>query len=203
MKIGDKVRFLSEVGGGRVTGFQGKDIVLVEDEDGFDIPMPVRECVVIETDDYNIPTPASKAAAQKKKEAERPVQSEAKIEKPEISAYRQPETRTGNQLNVFLAFVPVDIKAVSTTPFEAYLVNDSNYYLYYTYLSAEGNAWTMRSHGVVEPNMKYLLEEFEKSELNDPNRATSSRRRLCSTTWCATTGLSARCTSLPRICKTP
>ena len=62
MKIGDKVRFLSEVGGGVVTGFRGKDIVLVEDADGFDIPMPVRECVVIETDDYNIPTPASKAA---------------------------------------------------------------------------------------------------------------------------------------------
>ena len=40
MKIGDKVRFLSEVGGGVVTGFQGKDIVLVEDADGFDIPMP-------------------------------------------------------------------------------------------------------------------------------------------------------------------
>ena len=28
MKIGDKVRFLSEVGGGVVTGFQGKDMVL-------------------------------------------------------------------------------------------------------------------------------------------------------------------------------
>ena len=54
MKIGDKVRFLSEVGGGIVTGFQGKDLVLVEDADGFDIPMPIRECVVIETDDYNL-----------------------------------------------------------------------------------------------------------------------------------------------------
>ena len=64
MKIGDKVRFLSEVGGGVVTGFQGKNIVLVEDADGFDIPMPINECVVIETDDYNIPTPAAKAAAQ-------------------------------------------------------------------------------------------------------------------------------------------
>ncbi len=53
MKIGDKVRFLSEVGGGIVTGFQGKDFVLVEDADGFDIPMPIRECVVIETDDYS------------------------------------------------------------------------------------------------------------------------------------------------------
>ena len=28
MKIGDKVRFLSEVGGGVVTGFKGKDFVL-------------------------------------------------------------------------------------------------------------------------------------------------------------------------------
>lgn len=56
MKIGDKVRFLSEVGGGVVTGFQGKNIVLVEDADGFDIPMPINECVVIETDDYNILT---------------------------------------------------------------------------------------------------------------------------------------------------
>ena len=54
MKIGDKVRFLSEVGGGVVTGFKGKDFVLVEDADGFDIPMPIRECVVIEADDYNI-----------------------------------------------------------------------------------------------------------------------------------------------------
>lgn len=27
MKIGDKVRFLSEVGGGIVTGFKGKDFV--------------------------------------------------------------------------------------------------------------------------------------------------------------------------------
>ena len=170
MKIGDKVRFLSEVGGGRVTGFQGKDIVLVEDEDGFDIPMPVRECVVIETDDYNIPTPAQKADVKKKQETGRPAQAEAKVEKPELSTYRQPETRSGNRLNVFLAFVPVDIKAVSTTPFEAYLVNDSNYFLYYTYLSAEGNAWSVRSHGVVEPNMKFLLEEFEKSELNDHER---------------------------------
>ena len=78
MKIGDKVRFLSEVGGGVVTGFQGKNIVLVEDADGFDIPMPVRECVVIETDDYNIPTPASKAA---KKKAEESAEGEEKPKK--------------------------------------------------------------------------------------------------------------------------
>lgn len=189
MKIGDKVRFLSEVGGGVVTGFQGKNIVLVEDADGFDIPMPVHDCVVIETDDYNIPTPAAKAAANKKKAEEQAARQvvitpktvsgasvhssesqSGRVVKPEISVYRQPEMKGGDVLNVFLAFVPEDIKAVSTTPFETYLVNDSNYCLYYTYLSAEGKAWTTRSHGVVEPNTKLLLEEFEKSELNDRER---------------------------------
>ena len=38
MKIGDKVRFLSEIGGGVIVGFQDKSIALVEDEDGFQIP---------------------------------------------------------------------------------------------------------------------------------------------------------------------
>ena len=186
MKIGDKVRFLSEVGGGVVTGFRGKDIVLVEDADGFDIPMPVRECVVIETDDYNIPTPASKAAKKKAEEqsaarmasaASKPVSSGLdsgrQIEhpvQPQVSVYRQPEMKGGDVLNVYLAFVPEDIKAVSTTPFEAYLVNDSNYCMYYTYSSAEGKSWTTRSHGLIEPNTKLLLEEFEKSELNDRER---------------------------------
>ena len=47
MKIGDKVRFLSEVGGGKVAGFQGKNIVLVEDEDGFQMPMLINEVVVV------------------------------------------------------------------------------------------------------------------------------------------------------------
>lgn len=89
------------------------------------------------------------------------------MEKPQVSAYRQPEVRGGDTLNVFLAFVPEDIKAVSTTPFETYLVNDSNYYMYYTYLCAEGKAWTALSHGLIEPNTKLMLEEFEKSGLND------------------------------------
>ena len=80
MKIGDKVRFLSEVGGGIVTGFQGKDFVLVEDADGFDIPMPIRECVVIETDDYNLKRkPTSSAPKQ---------EGPAKPVKPEMEKLR-------------------------------------------------------------------------------------------------------------------
>ena len=53
MKIGDKVSFLSESGGGIIAGFQGKNIVLVEDEDGFQIPTPINEVVLVREDDYS------------------------------------------------------------------------------------------------------------------------------------------------------
>ena len=43
----------------------------------------------------------------------------------------------------------------------------TSYYLYYTYLSAEGKAWKNRSHGLVEPNTKLFLEAFDKSILNE------------------------------------
>ena len=75
LKIGDKVRFLNDVGGGTVSGFQGKDIVLVADEDGFEIPTLISEVVAVETDDYNI---AKVVAGQKKKKKEGPMPTSVK-----------------------------------------------------------------------------------------------------------------------------
>lgn len=48
MNIGDKVRFLNDVGGGKITAFRPGGIVMVEDADGFEVPMPQNEVVVIE-----------------------------------------------------------------------------------------------------------------------------------------------------------
>lgn len=162
IKVGDKVRFLSEVGGGIVTGFINNDKVKVEDEDGFEVPVLIRECVVIETDDYNLKRKPADTSKSGSKEAK----PEAKVTAPQITS-RPVETREGEALNVLLAYVPVDSKAISTTPFEAYLVNDSNYYIYYNYLNAEGKAWNSRSHGLIEPNTKLFLEEFTKDSLNE------------------------------------
>ena len=47
INIGDTVRFLREVGGGKVTGFRRGGVVLVEDKDGFEIPMHENDLVVI------------------------------------------------------------------------------------------------------------------------------------------------------------
>ena len=62
--------------------------------------------------------------------------------------------------------MPQDVKAISSTAFDAYLINDSNYFVDYLYLSAEGKSWTLRSRGTIKPNMKMHLEEFDKGALN-------------------------------------
>jgi hypothetical protein len=161
MKIGDKVRFLSEVGGGTVKSFQGKDMVLVENEDGFDFPVLIRECVVIDTDNYNV---KRKSITPILSETEKPV-------KPTMTS-RPVEMQGGDVLNIILAFVPKNIKAVSNTSFETYLVNDTNYYLYYIYANTEGKVWKTRSHGLIEPNTKLLLEEFTHDSLNELERVS-------------------------------
>ncbi|MDE7119498.1 MAG: DUF2027 domain-containing protein, partial [Muribaculaceae bacterium] len=72
------------------------------------------------------------------------------------------ETATGNRINLTLAYVPVEPKHLNTTAFEAYLVNDSNYYLYFTYLSRadDEQGWTTRYAGMIEPNIQLFLEEL-------------------------------------------
>lgn len=154
MKIGDKVRFLNTTGGGVVTGFKGKDIVIVDD-DGFDTPVLIRECVVIE--------PANEVQVRQSVKAD--IQS---VSAPKVEEHIEiQETKEGEQLTVCLVYLPVNIKQINTTSYEAYLVNDSNYYLSYTYMSRNDNVWLNRKAGLVEPNTKIFIEAFEKSDLND------------------------------------
>ena len=171
MKIGDRVRFLNDVGGGVVAGFQGNSIVLVEDADGFQIPTSVNDVVVEEDSDYSTTRVVSKRGEKKPqtinhdgrsissllRDGQDTTESETEIEEDpadgDITYQRKPEERKeGNRLNVILAFVPMDVKNLSNTRFEVYLINDCNYDMLYVYSVAEGNNWTLRQRGYVEPN---------------------------------------------------
>ncbi len=171
MKIGDRVRFLSDVGGGVIAGFQKGNIVLVEDADGFQMPVPQSEVVVVETDDYNIAKvvkPEQKKKEEKKEEEKK--EAEDPLDRPVTFRPKPQERRDGDRLNVFLDFLPVSIKELSATKFECYLVNDCNYFIAYTLLSAENATWKLRSQGVIEPNTKVYVEDIDHSMLNDIGR---------------------------------
>jgi len=162
MQIGDTVRFLNTVGGGVVKGFQNKNLVIVEDEHGFDFPVLITECIVVKAAE------TEKLQNAKVKEDNLDVKTEENV--PQISNIDDDqieETPGGNKITTCLIYLPTDIKALSNTTFECFFVNDSNYYLFINYMSRTNNAWQSRYNGLIEPNTKLFLEEFSKTDLND------------------------------------
>ena len=104
MKIGDKVRFLNDVGGGKITGFRQGGIVLVEDEDGFAVPMPQHEVVVIEEDTTKVekkPTPKMTYGVQS-------VQPELATERNEKSKKEESQSLNGKEYLQSKTVVPAE-----------------------------------------------------------------------------------------------
>lgn len=193
MKIGDKVQFLSEIGGGKIAGFQGKDIALVEDEDGFQIPTPISDLVVMSSgDEYSSSKSAvKKSGAEDASAAPAPdtfnmsvkakinaITEDTLVDEEEYDAAdreitykaKVEERKGGNVLNLYYAFVPEDIKNFSKSDFACYLVNDSNYYVHYLYMSVEGSSFKLRGEGEIEPNTKLYVESFSYDQLNEIDR---------------------------------
>lgn len=160
-QVNDIVRFLNQMGGGRITRIVD-NMAYVEDEDGFEQPALLRECVVVESSKPK-PTAYDKPIA--------PLPSkEVIVEAPKPVPVV--ETDEGDVLNIVLAYEPRELKHLNTTTYDAYLVNDSNYYLYFVYMTKSDDAaeWVTRYHDVVEPNIQVHIEEFEHALLTQMDK---------------------------------
>jgi len=186
MKTGDTVRFLNAVGGGTITRIDDKNnIVYVEDQDGFEVPTQMRDVVVIGavSKETNFPrkevvsnTPSSglqssiSASIQSKQTIESKPNSPSPL--PHTGQVSEGwgeilETKEGDTLRALLAFFPVEIKQLQTTPYDCYLVNDSNYYLYYNLLICNEGNWKTVANGELEPNTQEELCSITKDQLNN------------------------------------
>lgn len=183
-----------------MSGFQGNNVVLVQDEDGFDIPMLKTDVVVVDEDNYdmskvNTGTHTTFGANKKTPEKGSAVKSVGSLingggqsaddvaqtlgaktileedydpaDRPVTFKAKPQERRGGELINLYLAFLPAQVKELSSTTFECYLINDSNYFLDLTFMSAEGANWKARFQSTLEPNTKLFVEEFDRSQLSD------------------------------------
>jgi hypothetical protein len=162
IKTGDTVRFLNSVGGGIVRRILKNGKVMVETADGFEIPSLARELVVV--DSLNSQTRPLRSAPQPLL-APPPPPPPA----PEPEPVRIIETPEGEIINVSLAFLPVEPKKLGVA-YEAYLINESNYFLYINYMNRINSSWTSRYNGLLEPNVKIFIEEFDREEINNLER---------------------------------
>lgn len=163
-KIGDRVRFLHSVGGGIIRRIEGN--VAYVDDDGFEIPTLLKECVVVAPASETVERISSTVETATVVGSDAP---DSSAEVPEIK-----ETPGGDKLNVVLAWEPRDSRRLSETEFDTYLVNDSNYYLYFTYSTRPDTSseWKARYAGVVEPGIQVFLEAIKPSDLPEMDRVS-------------------------------
>jgi hypothetical protein len=151
IEIGDQVRFLNDIGGGVVTRIHNK-MVYVEDADGFEIPALMSECVLIE----------------KKEKPKAEVKSEVEDAR-NVEYVPDEEIGDDSTPHILIALLQGDKPGSETGNVRMFLVNDSNYYSFYTISSnAVGpGKHELIFHGTIEPNTKVLLDKFPIRSLDD------------------------------------
>lgn len=165
-KVGDIVRYLNSVGGGRIVRI--KDNMAFVDDDGFETPVLLKECVVVRSAEDEAKT--AKATEKEKFHLPSPSVSSSQTTKPEKFVESVPiyeETPEGEKLNIVLGIEPTDRLRLSQSDFDASLINDSNFFLYFVLSSRETDSdqWTCRYAGMLEPNTELWLGTFPRSEI--------------------------------------
>lgn len=124
MKKGDKVRFLNAVGGGTITHIEGST-VYVEDEDGFEIPTPANEVVVINEEKSTPQTQSARTYFGDSPKKAEPV-------KEIVTTIRETESgvQSNDEPHIVLSFLKAD--RGNSGDLELYVVNDSPVYAYFT-----------------------------------------------------------------------
>jgi len=162
-KLGDKVKFLNDVGGGTITKIVSKNLVHVENEDGFELPVLMSEIIPDagsqDADEAALQQPVAEKAA-------RPDQSRGPertfdTEEPAVLIEGNDEPK------FYLAFLPENSRNPLEGQTKIYLINDSNFFLLYHYSHFEGNAYQTREAGKLEPNTKLMLETISQAEIAD------------------------------------
>lgn len=170
-RVGDKVRFLNDVGGGTITRIE-KTLVYVMGSDGFELPVPHAELIVV----------SSKADASldqmiKNEHSEQTEPSPQSFSNPAVQAEEDldpglmnfvdlaedEEDDRGEFLGLFFGFVPVK----ENSDQHLYLINDSAYRVLYTL-----SHWTDESSlipfsaGFLYPDSKEHITTLSKEDIN-------------------------------------
>lgn len=168
LTIGQKVKFLNEVGGGIVTKIISPTMVNVTTEDGFDMPYLSSDLIPAFTSDSvgkmfnandeqfsSIQTPSQNEDETDPNEFER----ETSLERFS-SAQRDPS-------GIYLCFVPHDQVWLLKDDLDVYIINNTTHVILYNLLlNKDENHWEGIDYGSVNPNSKMLIDTIHREDIN-------------------------------------
>ncbi len=158
---GDKVKFLNDVGQGEIIRFQDKNIAIVLNEDGFEVPVLMSELLKIE----------GSYVFNDQDESNENISSVSTVQRPDIieedDDLEEDGLNTDQKANVFFALVPKNQNDIVNSDLNVYLINDSNFRVLYSISKAENEFQSLFAYGNLEDNTKVFLDTIKRDELND------------------------------------
>lgn len=163
-KVGDKVNFLSSVGGGRVTKIIDSRMVMVEVEDGFEIPTLMTDLVL----DFRSQPQVSRQQ-QVVDQVQKEVKANELLEQERAEAARRGELRrfakNTEKEGIYLAFVPHEQQWILTGAMDVMLVNHTPYEMLYTFTIREEAKFVNVDYGQVDRYKKVVIETISRDDL--------------------------------------
>ncbi len=165
---GDIVKFIDELGGGKILKVIDKDTVLLLDDNGFDYEVESSRLMVVKP-----------AGGKKKKNSEQPAHhktthhnshSTGKTIEQKISSSLSIENIKESTLQkyedtkIVLAFVPENNNTL-IADLNLYLINDSPYKLFYQIAVKKETAFTTLEDGILEANTQLLVSTVSRKQL--------------------------------------
>lgn len=166
LRIGDKVRFLNEVGGGRITSIINPDTVNVETEDGFEVPTRINNLIVISSPDvYEKGGKVQNSVAPPKTPAPAPAKKPLKPAEPWFTDKNQHPSKEEPQY--LFALVPEVPGNPPTGNISMYLVNNCNDTLLFRFAQKTKYNYETLLAGPLSPNSKIYLGVIKPEMIAD------------------------------------
>jgi hypothetical protein len=153
LSIGDKVRFLNDVGGGTVVKIISKTMVVVKDKDDFEYPFPANELVVV-AKAVVLPEPVKQPIVENKTEEEN----------KSVHPKHKPELKNDNITEILFAFIRKNVGEFDG--FECFIINDSDFYIFYHIVLRGENGYEKIDAEILEPNTKMSIGDLSREQIN-------------------------------------
>jgi len=164
-KVGDKVNFLNESGGGIVTAIVDSRMVKVEVNGGFEMPVMESDLIL----DYRA-REAENITNQFHSPAATPTPAaEPEDNEPERVSEISPYFEVKEEKGIYLAYEPHDQQWLLTGKLDIFLINNTKYDILYSLFMEQNDEMAGIDYGSIPADSKIVIETIERDELESWN----------------------------------
>ena len=154
-KIGDKVKFLDEMGGGVVTAIIDTRLVKLKTDDGFEMPVMTSNLML----DYR------SMPEEEQKRQVIPVSTPTQEEEPEFISEINPWGNVKEEKGVYLAFEPHEQQWLLTGDMDVILVNNTSNDLLFSLFLQRNNKTEGVDFNSVPANSKIVIDTINREDV--------------------------------------